>query len=196
MSTRQNVAMGQVYDELHDGLADFIRRQHVFFVGTGPLAADGRINVSPKGLDTLRIPGPTTVAYLDLTGSGIETVAHLRENGRMTILFCAFEGRPLILRLYGVGRVVEPIDAEWARWVGEFPEYPGIRSVVVLEVDRIATSCGFAVPLYDYRGERTQLPDWSDRKGPEGLARYRTEKNGRSIDGLAGLRGAGQPDGA
>ncbi|CAN5897767.1 pyridoxamine 5'-phosphate oxidase family protein [soil metagenome] len=194
MGKRQKVAMGQVYDGLHDGLTEFIRQQHIFFVATGPLAGDGRINLSPKGLDTFRILGPTTVAYLDLTGSGVETAAHLRENGRMTVMFCAFAGRPLILRLYGRGRVIEPIDAEWARWAVEFPVYPGIRSVVVLEVDRIATSCGFGVPLYDYREVRTQLSGWSDRLGPEGLARYRSEKNSRSIDGLEGLRSAGRRD--
>src|SRR5215212_2416327 len=117
--------MGKQHEQLDDALAGFIRRQHVFFVGTAPDAPEGHLNVSPKGLDTFRILGPTTVAYLDLVGSGIETVAHLRQNGRLTIMFCAFEGRPLILRLYGRGRVVEPGDDEWAGLIAEFPDHPG-----------------------------------------------------------------------
>ena len=135
--------MGKVYDRLDDSLVSFIGRQHVFFVGTAPTSPDGHLNVSPKGLDTFRILGPNSVAYLDLTGSGIETVAHLRENGRITIVFCAFEGRPLILRLHGRGRVVEPGDADWDELIAGFPEYPGIRSVVVVDVERIADSCGY-----------------------------------------------------
>ena len=146
--------MGKVYDRLDDSLVSFIGRQHVFFVGTAPTDPEGHLNISPKGLDTFRILGPNSVAYLDLTGSGIETVAHLRENGRITILFCAFEGRPLILRLHGRGRVVEPGDADWDGLIAEFPEYPGIRSVIVVDVERVADSCGFAVPLYEYQGER------------------------------------------
>src|SRR5262249_51182159 len=137
---------------------------------------------------TFRILGPDSVAYLDLTGSGIETVAHLRENGRLTILFCSFDGRPLIVRLYGRGRVVEPGDREWSDLAAAFPEYPGARSVVVLEIERVSETCGFAVPLYEYKGERSQLVESLDRKGPEGLRRYRVEKNLKSIDGLDGLR--------
>src|SRR4051795_5500756 len=144
--------MGKIYEEIDAGMKAFIGRQHVFFVGTAPTSPEGHLNLSPKGLDTFRILGPRTVAYLDLTGSGIETVAHLRENGRLTILFCAFEGRPKILRLYGRGRAVEPGDPEWDALIGRFPPYPGTRSVVVVDVARIADSCGFAVPLYEYRG--------------------------------------------
>jgi hypothetical protein len=179
--------MGKLYDEIDDRLGEFIRRQHVFFVGTAPDSPEGHLNVSPKGLDTFRILGPRTVAYLDLTGSGIETVAHLRENGRLTIMFCAFEGRPLILRLYGRGRVVEPGDGEWDELIAAFPDYPGVRSVVVMDVGRIADSCGFAVPLYEYRGERSQLIDYARNKGPEALEQYRAQKNARSIDGIVGL---------
>jgi hypothetical protein len=179
--------MGKVYEEIDAKLEEFIGRQHLFFVGTAPNAPDGRLNISPKGLDTFRVLGPRTVAYLDLTGSGVETIAHLRENGRITILFCAFEGRPLILRLYGRGRVVEPGDDEWADLIARFPEYPGVRSVIVADVERIADSCGFAVPLYDFKGERSQLIDYAAKKGPEGLAQYRAQKNRVSIDGLAGL---------
>jgi Pyridoxamine 5'-phosphate oxidase len=180
--------MGKVYDQLNDSLVDFIRRQHVFFVGTAPTSPDGHLNVSPKGLDTFRILGPKSVAYLDLTGSGIETVAHLRENGRLTIVFCAFEGRPLIVRLYGHGRTIEPGDPEWDGLIARFPAYPGARSVVVMDVERVADSCGFAVPLYEYKGERSQLVDYAERKGPTGLEAYRAEKNKTSIDGIAGLR--------
>jgi Pyridoxamine 5'-phosphate oxidase len=179
--------MGKNYEQLDERLCDFIRRQHVFFVGTAPSSLDGHLNVSPKGLDTFRILGPTTVAYLDLTGSGIETVAHLRENGRMTIMFCAFEGAPSIVRLYGKGRVVEPGDAEWEGLLAGFPPQPGERSVIVLEVERIADSCGYAVPLYEYREERTQLTSYALKKGLAGLERYKAEKNRKSIDGLDGL---------
>ncbi len=149
--------MGKVFDGLDDDLRRFIARQHVFFVATAPLAADGHVNLSPKGLDTFRVLGPTTVAYLDLTGSGVETIAHLRENGRLTVMFCAFEGRPRILRLYGRGRAVEPTDAGWRAVSAGFPEMPGVRSVIVLEVERIADSCGYAVPRYEYAGDRPQL---------------------------------------
>lgn len=183
--------MGKVYDVIDDGLAEFIGRQHVFFVGTAPDSPDGHLNVSPKGLDTFRILGPRTVAYLDLTGSGIETVAHLRQNGRITVMFCAFEGRPLIVRLYGRGRVVEPGDTDWGEAIGRFPGYPGARSVIVMEVERVADSCGYAVPRYEYRGERSQLIDYAEKKGPEGLANYRSQKNRVSIDGYDGLRSPG-----
>ena len=161
--------MGKVYDQLDQKLIEFMGEQHVFFIGTAPDAPEGHLNVSPKGLDTFRILGPKSVAYLDLTGSGIETVAHLRQNGRITILFCAFEGRPLILRLHGKGRVVEPGDAEWDELIAEFPEYPGVRSVIVVDVERIADSCGFAVPLYEYQGERSQLIAYAEKKGPEAM---------------------------
>ena len=183
--------MGKVYERLGDKLAAFIGRQHLFFVGTAPSDPEGHFNVSPKGLDTFRILDSHTVAYLDLTGSGIETVAHLRQNGRVTIMFCAFEGRPLILRLYGRGRVVEPGDGEWDALIAHFPEYPGVRSLVVVEVERVTDSCGYAVPLYEYRGERSQLIAYAERKGPEGMERYRAEKNKASIDGIDGLRSAG-----
>jgi hypothetical protein len=183
--------MGKVYERLDEGLVGFISKQHVFFVGTAPDSPDSHLNVSPKGLDTFRILGPRSVAYLDLTGSGIETVAHLRQNGRITLMFCAFEGRPLILRLHGRGRVVEPEESEWDGLIARFPGYPGARSVVVVDVQRIADSCGFAVPLYEYRGERSQLIDHANRKGPEGLEEYKARKNRVSIDGLAGLREPG-----
>jgi len=179
--------MGKHYDQLDERLIDFIGRQHVFFVGTAPTASDGHLNISPKGLDTFRILGPRTVAYLDLTGSGIETVAHLRENGRITIMFCAFEGSPLILRLYGRGHVIEQGDPEWEQLLAGFPAQPGARSVVIVEVNRISDSCGFAVPVYEFRHERTQLTNYALRNGRTGLEQYRAEKNRKSLDGLDGL---------
>src|SRR4051812_25026697 len=180
--------MGKDYEQLDDTLVAFIGRQHVFFVGTAPDSPEGHLNVSPKGLDTFRVLGPRSVAYLDLTGSGIETVAHLRENGRITVLFCAFEGRPLVVRLYGRGQAVEPGDPGWDDLIARFPGYPGARSVVVVELERIADSCGFAVPLLEYKGERSRLLDHAENKGPEGLHQYRAQKNRESLDGLAGLR--------
>ena len=183
--------MGKVYEQLNEALMKFIGSQHVFFVGTAPDAPEGHLNVSPTGLDTFRILGPDSVAYLDLTGSGIETVAHLRQNGRITILFCAFEGRPLIVRLYGRGRVVEPSDPEWDGLISKFPGYPGVRSVVVVDVERVADSCGYAVPLYEYKGERSQLIDYAEKKGPEGMEQYKARMNKASIDGIAGLRSVG-----
>jgi hypothetical protein len=182
--------VGKLFAEVDDDLRAFIARQHVFFVATAPLAAEGHVNLSPKGLDTFRVLGPTRVAYLDLTGSGVETIAHLRENGRITLMFCAFEGRPRIVRLYGRGRTVEPTDAEWPAVAEGFPAMAGVRSVIVLDVDRIADTCGFAVPLYEYVGDRQQLVEWADKKGAEGLRSYQAQKNRTSIDGLPGLPSA------
>lgn len=183
--------MGKVFAALDDDAREFIARQHVFFVATAPLAADGHVNLSPKGLDTFRVLGATTVAYLDLTGSGVETIAHLRENGRVTVMFCSFEGRPRILRLYGRGRAVEPGDAEWADLSAHFPALSGIRSLVVVEVERVADSCGYAVPRYEYVGDRPQLLDWAKKKGDDGLRMYQAQKNRTSLDGLPGLPSAG-----
>jgi hypothetical protein len=181
--------MGKVFDGLDDGLKAFIVAQQVFFVATAPLSADGHVNVSPKGLDTFRVLGPKQVAYLDLVGSGVETVAHLRENGRITIMFCAFAGPPRILRLSGRGRAVEPGDEEWDRLARLFPLHPGARSTIVVQLERVADSCGYGVPLFEFTGERTQLPAWAERKGEAGLARYKGQKNRESVDGLPGLRG-------
>ena len=179
--------MGKTYDALDDGLAGFIRRQHVFFVATAPLSAEGHVNLSPKGLDTFAIVDPHTVAYVDLTGSGIETVAHLRENGRITICFCAFDGPPRILRLYGAGTVLEPDASEFQALRPRFGDFPSLRSIVRVALERIADSCGYGVPLYRYEGERSQLHEWTARKGPAGIARYQDENNRVSVDGLPGL---------
>jgi len=179
--------MGKTYDGIDERMATFLRAQHVFFVGTAPGGGDGHVNVSPKGLDTFRILDPTTVAYLDLTGSGVETIAHLRDNGRITLLFCAFEGPPRIVRLYGRGEVLRPGDADFADLAAQFPALPGMRSVIRVRLDRISDSCGYAVPRYRYAGERDQLIDWAERKGDDGIVDYQQDRNARSIDGLPGL---------
>ena len=179
--------MGKAYDALDERLIGFIQRQHVFFVATAPLAADGHVNLSPKGLDSFRVLGPRSVAWLDLTGSGAETVAHLRENGRIVVMFCAFDGPPNILRLHGVGEVILPGHAEFAALRALFPPLPGTRSVIRVSVERIGDSCGYAVPRLDFRGDRPQLVAWTERKSDAEIAEYRRTKNARSLDGLPGL---------
>ncbi len=179
--------MGKVYEAIDGHLAAFISAQHVFFVGTAPSGGEGHVNVSPKGMDSFRILDPTTVAYLDLTGSGVETIAHLRDNGRITLLFCAFEGPPKIVRLYGRGESVLPGAAAFADLAAQFPALPGRRSVIRVRLDRVSDSCGYAVPTYRYAGERDQLVAWAERKGAGGLDAYRRERNARSIDGLPGI---------
>jgi hypothetical protein len=178
--------MGRVLDAITDELAAFIAAQSVFFVATAP-ADGGHVNLSPKGLDTFTVLDPSTVAYLDLTGSGVETIAHLRENGRITIMFCAFDGKPNIVRLYGHGEVLPTGEPETDALLPHFGDYPGARSVIRVRVDRVSTSCGYGVPLLRYEGERDQLTAFADRRGPEGLVEYRGEKNAVSIDGLPGL---------
>ena len=180
--------MGKIISCIDDPLRQFITSQPLFFVGSAPLDPGGHVNISPKGLDTLRILGPTTVAYLDLTGSGIETISHLKENGRIVLMFCAFQGPPKIVRLYGKGRPIEPQEQEFAKVAAEFPNFNGTRAIILIEISRIADSCGFSVPLMKLEAERTQLTAWSSKKGSEGLKRYRSEKNQRSIDGLPGLK--------
>ena len=175
------------HPEITDDLAVFIRAQHVFFVASAPLDAEGHVNLSPKGLDSFRILGPRQVAYQDFTGSGVETIAHLKENGRLVIMFCAFEGRPKIVRLHGRGEVIEPSNPEFASLVSSFPSR-ATRSVIRMDVTRIATSCGFGVPLMSYEGERTELDEWAARKGDAGLADYRAAKNVTSLDGLPGVK--------
>ncbi|MDP1876765.1 MAG: pyridoxamine 5'-phosphate oxidase family protein [Actinomycetota bacterium] len=180
--------MADVLDGIDDKLAEWLQEQPVFFVATAPLAADGLVNCSPKGLaGTFAVIDERTVAYLDLTGSGIETIAHLRENGRIVLMFCAFDGRPNIVRMHGRGRVVLPTDEAFEELAARFTEHPGARSVVVVHVERLSESCGYAVPTMDYRADRDVL-DLSNRKrGEDGLAEYRREKNTRSLDGLPGL---------
>lgn len=186
--------MGKQFEAIDERLAGFIRAQRVFFTGSAPVGPEGHVNVSPKGLDSLRILGPRQVAYLDLVGSGVETIAHLRENGRICLMFCAFEGPPRIVRLHGRGRVVAPGDGEWEALLSHFEPHPGARAILVIDLERIADSCGYGVPLYRFEAERDQLHKWVDRKGAEGLQRYQAENNGRSLDGLPGVSATGGPD--
>lgn len=181
--------MGKLYDEITPELQGWLENQRMFFVASAPLSAEGLVNCSPKGMDAFRILGPREVAYLDLTGSGIETVAHLRENGRIVFMFCAFEGLPKIVRLHGTGKVVTPDSSEWAPLQSTFPEYPGARAIVRVFLARISDSCGYAVPLYEYREQRDVLLRSMVTKGEDGLRRYRSERNARSLDGLPGLEG-------
>lgn len=180
--------MGREYDAIDDRLAAWLAAQHVFFVATAPRADDGHLNLSPKGLaGTFAVLGPRTVAYLDLTGSGVETVAHLRENGRIVVMFCAFEGPPRIIRLHGRGEAVLPGDPRFPGLVAAFAGHPGIRSVVVVGVTRVADSCGYGVPRLRHQADRSALDEWAARKGPEGIAAYQAERNAASIDGLPAL---------
>ena len=176
--------MGKLFGQIDAGLERFIDAQHMFFVATAPLAASGHINLSPKGLDTFRVVDANTVAYVDHVGSGAETIAHLKENGRIVVMFCAFEGPPRIVRLHGRGDVLEPRSMEYERLRPLFADGPPARAIVMVTVDRISDSCGFGVPLYAFQDERPQLVAWADRKGAAGLARYQAEKNATSIDGL------------
>jgi Pyridoxamine 5'-phosphate oxidase len=173
--------MGKQYSEITDELKAFIETQKLFFVGTA--AAGGRINVSPKGMDSLRVLDRNRVVWLNLTGSGNETAAHVRECNRMTLMFCAFEGSPLILRLYGNARAIHRYDADWDTCHALFNPLPGARQIFDMQIDLVQTSCGMGVPLFDYAGDRKQLIDWAVRKGDAGLKKYREEKNRTSLDG-------------
>ena len=175
--------MGKIHESIDDKLADWIERQHMFFVGTAPLAADGHVNVSPKGdLRWFRVLGPLEVAYLDFVGSGAETIAHARENSRIVVMFCAFAGPPRVVRLHGSATVLAPDHALAARF--DPPEH-AVRSIIRVEVSRIADSCGYGVPLMRYEGKRTQYDAWVAKKVRDGaLDAYVAEKNARSIDGL------------
>jgi hypothetical protein len=174
--------MAKFYTQLDPELSAFIQKQHIFFNASAP--DSGRINMSPKGMDTFRVLNDTCVGYLDLTGSENETAAHLAQNRRLTLMFCSFDERPLILRLYGRGRIVRRQDNDWADLHRNFPSYPGERQIVVLDIESIMTTCGFAVPLYEFKGDRQMLVQWASKQGDEGLEEYRHEKNQCSVDGL------------
>jgi hypothetical protein len=176
--------MAATLSEISPELAEWMRAQPVFFVSTAP--RDGHVNVSPKGYDSFRVLAPLRAAYLDLTGSGIETIAHLRENGRITVMFCAFSGNPRIARVYGTGRVHELGTDGFDALAPEFTPLPGARAIVEIDVTRVSTSCGYAVPLMEQIGERDRLEKWARAKGEDGLVEYRAGKNAVSIDGLAG----------
>jgi Pyridoxamine 5'-phosphate oxidase len=176
--------MGEVFRELTEELGVFLLGQPCFFVATAPEGPTGRVNVSPKGLDTLRVLGSTECAYLDLTGSGNETSAHLLENGRLTLMACSFGERPRILRLYGRGSVHLPGSARWDALRAAFGDLEGVRQIITLKIERVQTSCGYGVPRMEFQGQRPTLSRWAASKGDAGLAAYRAEKNVASIDGL------------
>jgi Pyridoxamine 5'-phosphate oxidase len=176
--------MAASFSEIAPDLAEWMQEQPLFFVATAP--KDGHVNVSPKGYDTFRVLGPRRAAYLDLTGSGIETIAHLRENGRITVMFCAFAGNPRIARIHGSGRVHELGTDGYDALAPAFADLPGARAIIEIDADRISTSCGYAVPLMDLVEDRDRLEQWAVAKGHDGLVAYRETKNATSIDGRPG----------
>ena len=179
--------MADRFRSLSPELAQWWLQQPLFFVATAPEGPGGHVNLSPKGHDTFRVLGPERVAYLDLTGSGVETIAHVQQNGRITLMACAFNGNPQISRIYGTGRAHVVGSAEFDALAAEFPPLPGRRSIIEVEVDGVTTSCGYAVPLMDLVDERDRLIEWAEKKGDDGIAAYWSTKNRESIDGLPGI---------
>ncbi len=179
--------MGRTWDAIPEHLAEWMPAQPVWFVASAPLSADGHINLSPKGDDTFRVLDPHTVAYLDLTGSGAETIAHTRENGRLTIMFCSFGEKPDIVRLYGTGEAVLAGHADFAELVAHFPVKASTRSVIRLRVQEVASSCGYGVPFMELQRPRPMMDEWAERQGPDGIVEYRAQKNQVSLDGLPAL---------
>ena len=173
--------MGKQLKEITAPLKKFIENQKLFFIGTA--RNEGSVNVSPKGMDTFRIINSNKIVWLNLTGSGNETAAHLQENNRMTIMFCSFDEKPLILRLYGNAQIYHENEAEFKNNISLFPKHIGARQIIEMDVDLVQTSCGFAVPLMDFKEERSQLTHWSEKKGEDGIKKYWKEKNAKSIDG-------------
>ena len=177
--------MAKFYDQISENMQQFIEAQHMFFVASAPLSVDGHINQSPKGRENLRVLSPTRVAYLDLIGSGNETSAHLLENGRVTFMWCAFDGPPNIVRLFGKGRTVLPSDPEWTELRPLFADgYINVRQIIVADIHKTMTSCGYGVPFMEYLGERDTMERWAETKGEEELIAYQCEKNTTSLDGL------------
>ena len=174
--------MGKKLDHITSELKTFIEKQPLFFVGTA--ADEGRVNISPKGMDTFRILGDNKIAWLNLTGSGNETAAHLLKNTRMTIMFCAFEGNPNILRIYGKGKAIHPKDQAWKDAISLFPNIPGARQIFDITVESAQDSCGMSIPFYEYKGERNELNNWAEEQGKDKIAKYWKDKNQTSIDGF------------
>lgn len=179
--------MAKLFEEITGELREWIGKQQMFFVATAPLAAEGHVNCSPKGTDSFRVLGPKQAAYLDFTGSGAETLAHIRENGRIVLMFCAFEGGPKILRLHGSAKFITPDSEGWGEYSGRFPQYAGVRSIIVVDITRVCDSCGFAVPKYEFVEQRKILEEWSEKTGADGVIEYQQTKNLFSIDGLPAL---------
>lgn len=176
--------MGKFYERIDDKLKAFIEDQHMFFVASAPLSAEGHVNLSPKGMDSFRVLGENRVAYLDFVGSGNETSAHVLENGRITFMWCAFKGKPDIVRLYGRANVILPDTPEWDALSPLFPVYGGARQIIVADIHKAQTSCGYGVPLMDYVADRDTMLRWAEAKGPDGIEQYICEKNVKSLDGL------------
>jgi hypothetical protein len=176
--------MGKFINSIGEAHKEFIRNQHMFFVATSPLSGNGRINLSPKGLDSFRVLDEQKVGYMDVVGSGSETSAHVIENGRITFMFCSFDEVPNILRLYGKGQQVLPGTNEWEEYAPHFPVYTSTRQLIIAEIDLVQTSCGFGIPLYEYKGEREHHFAFAEKKGADGLRKYIQDKNLTSIDGL------------
>lgn len=190
--------MAKFHDSITEHIKDFIAKQHMFFVASAPLQADGHINLSPKGLDCFRVLSSNKVGYMDLVSSGNETSAHMNENGRITIMMCSFEGNPNILRLYGKGYTVLPDTSEWDELSPLFTIYPSTRQLIVMDVTTVQTSCGFGVPLFDYVGERDIHFEWAETQGESGIKKYRDANNHVSLDGLPtplGIRDGSLSDG-
>lgn len=179
--------MGKEYTEIDARIQRWMARQHMFFVSTAPLQNDGLVNCSPKGLDSLVVLGSHQLAYLDVGGSGIETVAHVKENGRITIMLCAFDGPPAIFRFYGIGTVVEPHDDGFSDLVDKFPKAPGVRNIITIDVQKIRDSCGYGVPLYEFSKQRDSFDNYFADKSEGFLQNYRRDRNEHSLDGLKGL---------
>lgn len=181
--------MGRTYDTITEPIAAFIADQPMYFVATSPLSNEGHVNLSPKGADSLRVVGSNTIAYVDLTGSGAETIAHLRENGRITIMWCSFGPKPRILRAYGRGHHLLPDHLEFSELNAAFPPYHGLRSLIRIDVTRVADSCGYGVPVMDLVGQRPQMIEWADRKSTADLHDYMAKNNTTSVDGLPAWEG-------
>src|SRR5688572_12562220 len=179
--------MGKLYSSIDQELKSWIEKQKVFFVATAPLSVSGHVNCSPKGLDSFRVMGPNEVVYQDMTGSGIETISHICENKRIVILFCAFDGPPKIVRLYGEGEVVIHGDPGYEQFSSLFPKRLGTRAFIQIHLNRISDSCGYGVPLYEFKKDRDVMDKWAASKGEEGIIEYRQLKNKESIDGIKGL---------
>lgn len=176
--------MGKFFDAILDAHSAFIKKQKIYFVASAPLSAEGHVNVSPKGIDSFRVLSPNRIAYMDIVGSGNETSAHILENGRITVMFCSFDGPPNIMRLYGKGYTVLPGDEQWSELSALFELQLGTRQIIVADIDKVQTSCGYGVPYYEYLGERDHAQKWAEHKGVQGLEQYKQEKNRISIDGL------------